>query len=401
MLEMDVKLTLDHFNLSATLALANPMTAVFGPAGAGKSTLLAMIAGAVNPQRGWIRLGGETLVDTQKGIRIPASRRRVRLVGRNPAVHPQTSMRAYLQEAQGQPSFRGNRFKFDEIIQLLELEDLLDRPSHHLSADEKRRFAVAHALMASPRLLLLDHPLDATERAPTSRVLPFLTRVRDALKIPMIFVGQTLGDILQLTDQMVLIAHGRILGAGDVHEIITDRILLASAALQGIENILPVTILAHEVENGCTLAYYCGSRLVLPLAPHLAKRQPAQVSIRSNHIALSKRYLEGISIQNQIKGRVCAIIRTPEHALVQIDCGHTLLAGVSLKAMKDMDLQEGDGVYCLIKAHAFSYVNETAQPLPSPNIREADHRSGAETGAASTFAAAPPPMKPPASPTRR
>jgi molybdate transport system ATP-binding protein len=361
MLAMDVTLKLDHFNLSAALALASPMTAFFGPAGSGKSTLLGLIAGTVHPQRGWIRLGGETLVDTQRGIRLPASRRRVGLVSRDPSAYPHASVKALLQEAYGQAPWRGGRFKFDEIIHLLELEPLLDYRFQQLSSGEKQQAAVGHALMASPRLLLLDDHSSLPDHAPASGMLPFLARVRDALKIPVIYVGQTLGDILPLTDQMVLIANGRILGAGDVHAIIADRILLAGTALQGIENILPVTILDHEAENGCTLAYYCGTELVLPLAPQLARSQPTQVSIRSNDIALSKQHLQGISIQNQIKGRVCAIIRTPEHAVVQIDCGNTLLAGLSLRGLKELDLQEGDGVYCLIKSHAFSYVDAAAQ----------------------------------------
>jgi molybdate transport system ATP-binding protein len=398
MLEMDVKLSLDHFDLSAALALDSPMTAFFGPVGAGKSTLLSMIAGTVTPQRGWIKLGGETLFDTRKGIRVPASRRRVGLVRRDPTVYPRHSVKAHLQDAFGQAPFQGDGFKFEEIIHLLALEPLLTCHSHQLSTAEKQRVAVAHALMTSPRLLLLDDHPNASDYAPTSRILSSLTRVRDALKIPVIYVSHTLGDILQLTDQMVLIANGRILGVGDVYEIIADRILLASTALQGIENILPVTILAHEAENGCTIAYYCGTELVLPIAPRLAKNESAQISVRSSNIALSKQYLEGISIQNQIKGRICAIIRTPEHAVVQIDCGHTLLAGVSLKALKDMDLQEGDRIYCLIKAHAFSYVNETVQTSATRigSFVENDVSTNSKTADAKSLQ----PIKPAVSPTK-
>lgn len=375
MLEMDVKLSLDHFNLSATLAIDSPMTALFGPAGAGKSLLLGMMAGTVNPRRGWIKLGGETLFDSGKGIRVPASRRGIGLVSQDPMVYPRYSVKTHLRDAQGQSPFRADRFQFDELIHLLELEHLLDSHSHQLSAGEKQRVAVAQVLMTSPRLLLLDDHPNVSHPAPKAQVLPYLTRVRDALKLPIIYVGRSLGEILPLTDQMVLIANGRILGVGDVHEIIADRILLASTALQGIENILPVTILDHEAENGCTIAYYYGTELVLPIAPQLAKSASAHIAIRSSDIALSKQHLEGTSIQNQIKGRICAIIRTPEHAVVQIDCGNTLLAGVSLRALKAMDLREGDTVYCLIKAHAFSYVGATV-PTPARRITSADERAG-------------------------
>ncbi|QSA99302.1 molybdenum ABC transporter ATP-binding protein [Methylococcus sp. EFPC2] len=358
MLEMDVKLSLDRFNLSATLALDSPMTAFFGPAGAGKSTLLGMIAGTVHPQRGWIKFGGEILFDTRSGIRVPSGRRRVGLVSRDPTIYPRYEVKAHLQDAYAQSPDR-EACRFDEIVHLLDLESLLDCHSQQLSVDEKRRVAVAHALMAAPRLLLVDDQPNAADYARSARILPYLTRVRDELNIPVIYVSYTLGDILQLTDHMVLIANGQVLGVGDVHDIIADRLLWASSALRGIENILPVSILDHEPENGCTLAYYYGTELVLPIAPHLPRNAATQIAVRSSDIALSRHYLTGTSIQNQIKGRVCAIIRAADHAVVQIDCGNTLLAGVSLRGLKDMDLQEGDKVYCLIKSHAFSYVAET------------------------------------------
>ena len=355
MLEVDVKLRLDRFDLTAALALDHPITAFFGPSGAGKSALLGVIAGTVNPQHGRVRLGGETLFDSTKGIRVPANRRRVGLVGRDPTVYPPCPIKTHLQEAFGQAPYRGDGFRFQRIVELLELGSVLPRHSRQLSATERRRVAVAHALMASPRLLLVDDDSTSLGRATRDETLSMLSRVRDSLRIPVIYVCQTLGEILQLTDQMVLMAGGRILGVGDVNQVIAERLLLASHSLQGIDNTLRVTICDHQVEDGCTIAQYYGTELVLPIAPHLQRNTTATVSVRSSDIALSKQYLTGISIQNQIKGRICAVIRTPEHAVVQVDCGNALLAGVSLKALRDLHLQEGDSIYCLIKAHAFRY----------------------------------------------
>lgn len=368
MLEMDVHLRLDEFSLAANLTIDGPATAFFGPAGSGKSTLLGIIAGSVSPQRGWIRLGSETLLDTCQGIRVPAWRRRIGFVGSAATLYPRDSVRTHLLAAYSQVARRREVFRFREIVRMLEVEDALDQDSGQLSAELRQRIAVAHALLQRPRLLLVDEPFQPPGGPQQASLLPFLSRVRDDLKIPFIYVSPTLGEILPLTSQMVLMAQGRILGAGDVHQIVADRILLAGAALQGIENILPVTIIAHDAENGCTLAYYYGTELVLPIAPHLPRGISARVSIRSSNIALSKRLLDGISIQNQIKGRVCTVIRTPEHAVVQIDCGNTLLAGISLRALRDMDLQEGDTVYCLIKSHAFSYTSD-ALPVPARSER--------------------------------
>lgn len=148
-------------------------------------------------------------------------------------------------------------------------------------------------------------------------------------------------------------------------DTVPDRQGLAAADLTAIENLLLVTIYDHEPENGCTIAHYYGTELVLPSQLSLPKGASTRVAVRSNDIALSKRYISGTSIQNQIKGRICTVIRGAGHAVVQVDCGSTMLAGISLRALKQMDLREGDTVYCLIKAHAFTYSAPAADASPA------------------------------------
>jgi molybdate transport system ATP-binding protein len=100
------------------------------------------------------------------------------------------------------------------------------------------------------------------------------------------------------------------------------------------------------------LADSFGQPLILPLRPQFGIDSQTQVSIRANDIALSRGFIEGISIQNQIKGRICALIVNGDSFIVQVDCGCTLLAEITPGAYRDMALREGDWVYCLIKTHA-------------------------------------------------
>ena len=123
-----------------------------------------------------------------------------------------------------------------------------------------------------------------------------------------------------------------------------------------IENVISVSIQSHDIEAGCTLAKTYGIELALPLRPNLPVDSVVQVSVRSSDIALSRNYLAGISIQNQIKGRICALVSMGGSIIVQIDCGNTMLAGITHRACRDMALQEGDTVYCLVKAHSFCYL---------------------------------------------
>lgn len=375
MLELDVNLNIKSFALSAQLAVDAPITALFGPPGGGKSTLLQVITGLVNSQYGWIRLAGETLFDSRQGICLPAHRRRIGLVSRDPTAYPHYPVKTHLLEAaQAQRGKGENRIDFAEVIDLLNLENLLDKQSQALSGSERQRVALAHALLSSPRLLLIDDYEKSTGQGFTPEYLFFLNRVVERFKLPIIYVPRTLQEALRLTNRMIFIAGGKILGAGDINGIVNALGVLGANLSRSLENTFPVTILEHDIAQGCSLAHFYGTSLVLPIRLDLARGESTFVSIRPNEIALSRHYLEGISIQNQIKGRICAIIKTPEYVTVQVDCGKTLLAVISPRALRDMNLREGETVYCLVKAQAFSYVREEKPvSLPRDGYLEPHH----------------------------
>ncbi|MDD5227446.1 MAG: TOBE domain-containing protein [Methylococcales bacterium] len=133
------------------------------------------------------------------------------------------------------------------------------------------------------------------------------------------------------------------------------------------DNVLTVTVREHDYSAGCTRASTFGVPLILPLCSHVAVDEQIQVSIRANDIALSLNYIHGISIQNQIKGRICTLIPNGNSLIVQVDCGETLLVEITLGACRDMALQEGDTIYCLIKTHSITHLNEqNTQPYQLP-----------------------------------
>ena len=152
--------------------------------------------------------------------------------------------------------------------------------------------------------------------------------------------------------------------------------LIQKLGLKPIKNTIPVVIFAHDYPAGCTLAKTYGIELVLPLQPNLPIGSQIKVSISSNDIALSLNYISGISMQNQIKGKICALIFNKNSVLVQIDCGSIWLANVTLKACQDMGLQEGDSIYCLAKTHAFSYcLSDNAHSLQRLLVLESEKQN--------------------------
>ena len=249
------------------------------------------------------------------------------------------------------------------MIGLLELDPILDHPIALLSAGERQRVALARSLLKSPRLLLLDETFAAIGNDYRIQLLPILKRLQQELRLPVLYASQSLGEILGLTDRLIVLEHGKVLHNGMLLDIAKQQGMLRYLGIRQIDNILSMTIRSHDYSSGCSLAHSFGLPLTLPLRTDLAIGSQAQVSIRANDIALSRNYISGISIQNQIKGRICALIPSGESLIVQVDCGGTLLAEITPGACRDMALQEGEDIYCLIKTHSITYLAELdAQP---------------------------------------
>ncbi len=363
LLEMNVKLRRGHFDLTTQLSISDISAGLFGKSGAGKSTVLGLIAGTIQPQSGQIVLDGKILYDSQKGIVMPREQRPVGAVLQVDCAYSAETVRDNLISAFNRTLKHRRIFKLDFLIGLLDLEPILDHAIALLSAGEHQRVALARSLLKSPRLLLLDETFAAIGNGYRIQLLPILKRLQTELGLPVLYASQSLGEILGLTDRLIVLEQGKVLHNGLLLEIAKQQGMLRYLGIRQIDNILPVTIRSHDTSSGCSLAHSFGLPLTLPLRPDLAVGSQTQVSIRANDIALSRSYISGISIQNQIKGRICALIPSGESLIVQVDCGGTLLAEITPGACRNMALQEGEDIYCLIKTHSITYLAELdAQP---------------------------------------
>lgn len=363
LLEMNVKLRRGYFDLTTQLSISDASVGLFGKSGAGKSTVLGLIAGTIQPQSGHIILDGKILFDSRKGIMMPREQRPVGAVLQIDGANSAETVRDNLTAAFNRTLKYRRIFKLNFLIELLELDTILDRPTHLLSAGERQRVALARSLLKSPRLLLLDETFAAIGNGYRIQLLPILKRLQNELGLPVLYASQSLGEILELTDRLIVLDQGKVLHKGSLLEVAKQQGMLRYLGIRQIDNILPVTLQSHDTESGCSFAHSFGLPLALPLRPQIALGSQTQVSIRANDIALSRNYISGISIQNQIKGQICALIPSGESLIVQVDCGGTLLAEITPGACRDMALQEGEDIYCLIKTRAITYLAELdAQP---------------------------------------
>jgi len=354
MLSLEVQFQRGNFNLEANFALDNPVTGLFGASGSGKSTLLSLIAGLANPDKGWLNLSDNLLFHSAKKINIPPDKRNIGVVFQDNQLFPHLPVNKNLQYGYKRIEKKQRRFEMLEIVDLLEIGHLLKKRPTQLSGGEKQRVGLGRALLASPRFLLLDEPLAALDQGLKEQILPFLKRVKDELEIPMVYISHSMDEILHLTDHLVVINNGRILGTGHFYDVLGENGIQGFASTMGLENTFRATIVGHELESGLTIANLFGNHIFLPLSKKYIIGKHCYISIRSSEIAIAKQHIKHISIQNQIKGKIFHFVPNETGITVYIDIGGPLVVNVTRKAFADLELRESDEVHCLIKAQSFS-----------------------------------------------
>ncbi len=200
----ELLLPLGEITLDVTLELNARTTALFGPSGAGKTTLLECIAGLRAPQRGRIELHGRDVTG------LPPRLRGIGYVPQDDALFPHLSVR--------QNVFYGAREAGSEAIEVLEIAPLLERSVKRLSGGERKRVALARALVTKPALLLLDEPLAGVDLALRGRVLEYLVRVRDELAVPTVYVTHHMDEAEAICEEVVMLDRGRVTGRRRLHE---------------------------------------------------------------------------------------------------------------------------------------------------------------------------------------
>jgi molybdate transport system ATP-binding protein len=214
MLRVDVAKQLGEFRIETAFASAGPVTGLFGASGAGKTSLINMIAGLLRPDRGSIAIDGEVLDDTAARIHVPAHRRRIGYVFQDARLFPHLDVRHNLDYGRRMNRLADDPAQRARVTDLLDIGRLLDRRPGQLSGGERQRVALGRALLAQPRLLLLDEPLGSLDEERKVEILPYLVRLRDEAGIPMVYVSHDPAEMRQLATQIVMLKRGRVTAFG-------------------------------------------------------------------------------------------------------------------------------------------------------------------------------------------
>jgi len=214
MLRVDVSKQLGDFVIEACFASEGRVTGLFGASGAGKTSLINMIAGLLKPDRGTIAIDGETLDDCAAHLHVPAHRRRIGYVFQDARLFPHLDVRQNLDYGRRMNRLAQDPAKQARVVDLLDIGELLGRRPGKLSGGERQRIALGRALLAQPRLLLLDEPLGSLDEERKADILPYLIRLRDEANVPMVYVSHDAGEMRQLATQIVMLQRGRIAAFG-------------------------------------------------------------------------------------------------------------------------------------------------------------------------------------------
>lgn len=198
-LDLDVRLRLGERDFLFALRGHAARVAITGPSGAGKSSVLRVLAGVESRARGTVRMCGETWHDTTAHIFVPPPKRRAALVPQDAQLFPHLSVRENLAFA----LLAAHREELERITALLELQPLLDRRPRHLSGGERQRVALGRALLASPRVLLLDEPFTALDRATRARLARAVRAECEARSLSVVLVSHDEADVQSIADEVL------------------------------------------------------------------------------------------------------------------------------------------------------------------------------------------------------
>jgi len=219
-LEVTAKMKLGDFSLDASFTSEGRLTAIFGHSGSGKTTLINVVAGLLHPDQGRVAVDGAVLLDTAQGLDVPCHKRHIGYVFQESRLFPHLSVRHNLDYGRWFAAARRRYVSFDEVVELLDLGGLLGRGTSELSGGEKQRVAIGRALLASPRVLLMDEPLSSLDDARKREVMPYLERLRDHARVPILYVSHSLAEVTRLATVAVVMADGRVVAVGPTTDVL-------------------------------------------------------------------------------------------------------------------------------------------------------------------------------------
>ena len=369
---------LKHFRLNAEFSLpGRGLIALFGQSGCGKTTILRCLAGLIRMKEGYLRVGEEIWQDANQFL--PPHKRRIGYVFQEPSLFSHLSVRRNL--AFGARRRKGGRDgpSRDEVIALLGLDPLLDRATRRLSGGERQRVAIGRALLAAPRLLLMDEPLSGLDRFSKDEIIPYLEALNDSLSIPIFYVSHDTTEVERLAEHMILMEKGEVRAAGPLLEILTDPSLFIAQSPK-TASVLKARVAAFDETDQLTELEVAGGKLMVPGRVAELGTRP-RIRIAASDVSLASERPSRTTILNILRAKIIEI-HPIDSGRVNIllglgpECEARVIARITMRSLKAFGFKAGQEVFAQVKGISMIQRGpmEKAETSPPEEIAEPPKR---------------------------
>ncbi len=345
-LRIDAEKKQGHFLLQVNTEVSGERIGIFGQSGSGKSTLAHLISGLLRPDRGEIYLNDECLFSSGKSVNLSPERRRIAIVFQQAMLFPHLSVKANLLYGYRRCHPENRRIRPESLIALLKLQPLMQRGVHHLSGGEKQRVALGRAVLANPRLLLMDEPLSALDDTLRFQIIPYLKSVSEEFGIPYLFISHSILEMQLMADRILVIRNGQIA------ETATPDQLARNCMAQSPKGYLNILRLSDPVQDNGLYAYPWGLNTLL-----ISDGVPTGASLfelSSREIILFKKHPDAISARNLLECTVTEMFDSEGRVGIVLSvAGEKLVAEIVRSAATELEITVGSILFAAIKASSF------------------------------------------------
>ena len=353
LLALDIKFKAGEFKGHYNFRVSHKVSGIWGESGTGKTTLIKIISGLEKHCEGSIRLNGEVLTDTHRGINKKISERRIGVVFQDVKLFPHLSVEQNLRY--GMSTTNPDEALFREVIQRLGIQRLLNTKSTQCSGGEQRRIGIARALLAKPGLLLLDEPFNGLDLSARKKTIQLLKQCIDNMDIPVMIVSHDMGDIIQFTDNILIVEKGKVKLQGRFHELLMQGMIPNIKELDWFVNELEIRT-GNKTDNTHYQGFINGSDSEISLysKQNIPHGERLYAFLKPKDIAIANKLVEEISIQNQLKTTIIDIYVDDKVALCSLSIGREVICQLTADSVQRLNLYPGKTVYALFKSVAIN-----------------------------------------------
>lgn len=342
----DISKDFDGFKITDLTLTAEPgeYLVVVGPTGAGKTLLLEAI-------QGFHKLdNGEILLNEANITQLPQSQRRIAYVPQNPYFPPQKTVKEILEYGADRSPYGSERRMLDGITQMMHLGDYLDRQVVSLSGGEKRKLALARALLQQPLVLLLDEPLNNLDTVSKHTLREELATIHRYLDLTVVHVTHDQTEALTLADRIAVVRNGSLITIGTVEQVYADPVDEYAARFLGYENIYDVS----EIEHGSAYSKVKISGITLRMSKTPSDDQ-TKIAIHGSEVILQRKKPKKTG-DNLFRSTVTRIVTTGPTAYITVDIGVPLVLTMGRRLYKATKLKVGKRFWVQFSTNAVKLI---------------------------------------------